>query len=68
MILGIISSFFVGLIAAGYGIHGMFSFSSLDYLGLFTVLFITFATGIIAGILPARQAAKMEPAEALRYE
>lgn len=67
-IFGIISAFIVGLIAAGYGIQGMFSFGSLDYLGLFTVLFITFATGIIAGILPARQAAKMEPAEALRYE
>ena len=31
-------------------------------------LVITFITGIISGILPARQAAHMEPAEALRYE
>ncbi|MFH1161964.1 MAG: hypothetical protein V1696_01680 [Candidatus Jorgensenbacteria bacterium] len=47
---------------------GLFSFAALDYLGLLVVLLITFVTGMLAGILPARQAASMQPAEALRYE
>lgn len=68
IILGVLSSFIIGLVVAGYGIPGMFSFASLDFLGFFTVLFVTFVTGVVAGILPARRASKMEPAEALRYE
>lgn len=65
---GIFMAYLAGLIAASYGIKGLFSFASLDLLGLLAILIITFITGVIAGILPARQAAKMEPAEALRYE
>lgn len=68
VILGIIAAYIIGLIAASFGIRGLFSFASLDFLGLLVVLVITFITGIISGILPARQAARMEPAEALRYE
>ncbi|MFC1801906.1 ABC transporter permease [Patescibacteria group bacterium] len=68
IILGISLAFFTGFVAKSYGIDGLFSFASLDYLGIFVVLIITFITGILAGILPARTASKMEPADALRYE
>lgn len=66
--LGIFSAYIIGIIASNVGIRGIFSFANLDFLGLLTVLAITFTTGVISGILPARQASKMEPAEALRYE
>lgn len=68
VILGIALAYIIGLIASNFGIEGFFSFASLDYLGLFVILIIAFITGMIAGFLPARAAAKMEPAEALRYE
>lgn len=68
IVFGIFLAWVAGVTAANFGVRGLFSFSSLDFFGLFSILIITFVTGIIAGILPARQAAKMEPAEALRYE
>ncbi|MBI4993970.1 ABC transporter permease [Candidatus Wolfebacteria bacterium] len=68
IILGIVFAYFISLLAAYLGVGGLFSFASIDFFGLFVILTITFITGIIAGVLPARQAAMMEPAEALRYE
>lgn len=65
---GIGLAILAGVGANAAGISGLFSFASLDYLGFLVVLVVTLMTGIIAGILPARQAAHMEPAEALRYE
>lgn len=72
-LLGIAGGIFLAIVAGIAarvfgGISGLFSFASLDYLGFLVVLVVTLMTGIIAGILPARQAAHMEPAEALRYE
>lgn len=67
-IFGIFFSYLIGAIAALFGIKELFSFILLDYFGFLSILIITFITGIVAGVLPARQAAKMEPAEALRYE
>ncbi|GMQ95389.1 MAG: ABC transporter permease [Patescibacteria group bacterium] len=68
VILGILSAYFIGVIAAGFGVNGLFSFASLDFFGIFVVLLITFIIGVVSGVLPAKQASHMEPAEALRYE
>ena len=68
IIIGIISAYIIGLVASNFGINGLFSFASLDFFGFFVILIITFITGVLSGVLPARQAAKMEPADALRYE
>lgn len=68
IIFGIVAAYLISLIAAGFGIRGLFSFASLDFFGFFVVLFLTFIIGVISGVMPARQAARMEPAEALRYE
>ena len=69
IIFGVVITFVAGIAARELaGISGLFSFAALDYLGFLAVLVVTFVTGLIAGILPARQASKMEPAEALRYE
>ncbi len=58
----------VGFGATFAGVNGLFSFAALDFPGLFAILMFTFVVGVISGILPARQAAKMDPATALRYE
>lgn len=68
IISGVLLAYVIGVIAGQFGVSGLFSFASLDYFGFIVVLIVTFITGIAAGILPARQAAKLEPAEALRYE
>ncbi len=68
LILGLSVSFAIGILAGRFGIHGLFSILSLDWVGLCVVLLLTFVIGVVSGVLPARQAARMEPAEALRYE
>ncbi len=68
IIFGVLAAYIISLIADGFGIRGLFSFASLDFFGFAVILIITFITGVISGALPARRAANMEPAEALRYE
>jgi putative ABC transport system permease protein len=68
LVLGISFAFLIGFAADAAGVPNLFSWGALDYLGFFVILFITFLVGIVSGVLPARQASKMEPAEALRYE
>lgn len=65
---GLFIAYLISLLAAYGGVPGLFSFAALDFYGLAVVLIVTFIVGILSGVLPARNAAKMEPAEALRYE
>ena len=65
---GLMTAYAAGFAAEQFGIRGLFSFASLDFFGLAVILIIAFITGVVSGVLPARQAAKLEPAEALRYE
>jgi len=68
VIFGVFVSALVGLAAGFMGFSGLFTLAGLDYFGLLAVLLFTFVVGIVSGILPARQAAKKSPMEALRYE
>jgi len=68
IVFGLVASYGIGVAAASYGAPGLFSWTSIDYFELFIILIITFVTGVLSGLLPARAASRLEPAEALRYE
>ncbi|MDZ4217328.1 MAG: FtsX-like permease family protein, partial [Candidatus Gracilibacteria bacterium] len=68
IVFGVFVAYLIGVISESLGVGGLFSFAALDFFGLLVILVITFITGIVSGLLPARSAAKMEPAQALRYE
>ncbi|MFA6339163.1 MAG: ABC transporter permease [Candidatus Paceibacterota bacterium] len=68
VLVGVLLSAMVGFAADFAGYKGLFSFAVLDYFGLLAILLFTFVVGIFSGILPARQAARKSPMEALRYE
>lgn len=68
ILLGLLFSFLIWIASEAQWTGNLFSFSSIDYYWLLVVLLITFVTWIVSWILPARQAANMEAAEALRYE
>jgi len=67
-VFGLAVSYGIGIAAASYGAPGLFSWTSIDYFELLVILIITFITGVLSGLLPARAASRLEPAEALRYE
>lgn len=68
ILLGLVVSYLIGATAENFGVPSLFSFASIDYFELLVILIITFITGVLSGLLPARAASKLEPAEALRYE
>ncbi|MEM5814387.1 MAG: FtsX-like permease family protein, partial [Candidatus Aenigmatarchaeota archaeon] len=65
-VLGILMALGVQYAAAIAG-YGMLKASITPWLILFALGF-SFLVGMASGTLPARQAAKMKPADALRYE
>lgn len=66
MIIGFGLAKIVEIIAAQSG-YGMLKASmSIEF--IFSILAFSFIVGILAGLLPAKTAAEMEPVEALRYE
>lgn len=68
ILFGLIVSYFIGLVAGNFGISNLFIWAAIDYFELFVILIVTFITGVLSGVLPARAASRLEPAEALRYE
>ena len=68
VILGVLFAFLIGIGAEQAGVDGLFAWSAIEIFDIVAVLIITFVVGLVSGIMPARQAGKMEPAEALRYE
>lgn len=69
-VTGVIAGYFIastgGAIAAGYG-YSLLKPIFPWYLTLGCILFATLV-GILAGLLPAYQASKLKPVDALRYE
>lgn len=62
--VGVIMALMVGLLISSYA-GGAFVMP-WAWIGL--AVAISFVTGLLAGIIPARKAAKMDPIESLRYE
>ena len=68
IVLGLLAGYGIGLVGQNLGVAGLFSWASIDYFELLVILIFTFVTGVLSGLLPARAASRLEPAEALRYE
>ncbi|MFA6408095.1 MAG: ABC transporter permease [Candidatus Paceibacterota bacterium] len=68
ILLGLAVSYGISVAAMNFGAPSLFSFVSIDYFELVVILIITFITGVLSGLFPARAASRLEPAEALRYE
>ncbi len=60
--IGLLISWFLLIAVEGFGVP-----SSLNMYVIAFAFFFSAGTGTLAGIIPAREAAKMDPVEALRY-
>lgn len=69
-ILGMLIGIGLAKLVEIYAIQSGFKFLKIyvSFGFVFSVLIFAFLLGVIAGVLPARQASKLKPAEALRYE
>ncbi len=66
LMIGIGLAKLVEILAIQSGFKMLKIYVSLEFVG--AALLFAFLLGVIAGVLPARQASKLNPAEALRYE
>ena len=58
----------IGILSKKLSAPGLFSFGSINYFELLVIMMVTFITGVLSGVFPARQVSRLEPAEALHYE
>jgi putative ABC transport system permease protein len=58
----------LGLAVARVGASRLYGISSADPVSILVTVVLLGATSVLAGYLPARRAAKIDPMEALRYE
>jgi len=65
IIIGISLSYLVSIIAQALNFDWAFSVS---WVGMMIAVFMSVLVGLIFGIYPAKQAAKLDPIESLRYE
>lgn len=68
IIIWMFIAFIAWMWAAQYWVKWLFSLESIDYLTIFVILVITFLTWVFSWYFPAKKAASLDAAEALRYE
>jgi putative ABC transport system permease protein len=76
VVLGVLSSFFVSTLigggsSGGGGMGRMISLGGASYVSVWLIVFalvFSIVIGMIAGVIPAYNASKLKPVDALRYE
>ena len=67
-IIGSIVGLLLGLGVARISVNLLYGISPVDPLSIIVTLALIGAASLLAGYIPARRAAKIDPMEALRYE